>query len=111
MKQSEIIEHIYKVYPKNISYFQQPYNYTKFINLSPFISANKETWMRFLQDMVRHFDQESVRDRTDGEPSNICAVNIAKEELLFEFVIYVSFFAPCLSICTKKIMLTDRTCS
>ena len=104
MTPSEIVEHLYKFYPRNISYYDEAYSSTEEYNrLATAISnKSKREWIDFLSELSTRFTKERVIDRTDAEPANRCVIYIYKEDLIFELVIHVSMIINLSSFFVRK---------
>ncbi len=106
--QKDLIQSIYKFYPKNVSSFTTEYYETKeFKELRQAISVRGTHWQLFIEELANYFGDDYVRDRSDAEPSNRCIIFINKDNLLFEFVLHISLLANAYTYYVKK-HLVDR---
>lgn len=101
MDLTEIINQVYKFYPKNVTAFEEPYYSTDEYKYQLLTTSNRrsEKWMTFLFEIRDLF---YAHDRSDHEPSNRIVINILKDTHGFEMVIHISLLVNYYSFYAKK---------
>lgn len=98
-----LIALIYNFYPKNISAFDDAYDFTpEYFNRRNAIKKEDPRWPNLLTELLSKFRSEYVRDITCGEPANTCAIYIFKQDLIYEVTIHISKLADYYSFYVKK---------